>query len=146
MQADRSKGNHPFRAAAFIGRTNAMDLHLRGKSVLITGASRGIGAATAEAFAEEGSNVYLAARSTGAMQGIGRTLARSPSSQRHGAYCRPAQIGLFIGWRAKPRVSMSLSTMLAIFPAVRSTRLTRRRGVTKQRETGVRQVHRAHPT
>jgi hypothetical protein len=30
----------------------AMDLHLRGKSVLITGASKGIGAATAEAFAE----------------------------------------------------------------------------------------------
>jgi NAD(P)-dependent dehydrogenase (short-subunit alcohol dehydrogenase family) len=41
-----------------------MDLHLRGKSVLITGASKGIGAATAEAFAEEGSNVHLAARST----------------------------------------------------------------------------------
>ena len=31
-----------------------MDLHLRGKSVLITGASKGIGAATAEAFAEIG--------------------------------------------------------------------------------------------
>src|SRR5580692_9111365 len=48
-----------------------MDLHLRGKNVLITGASKGIGAATAEAFAEEGSNVHLAARSTEAM----RTLA-----------------------------------------------------------------------
>ncbi len=31
-----------------------MDLHLRGKRVLITGASKGIGAAAAEAFAEEG--------------------------------------------------------------------------------------------
>jgi short-subunit dehydrogenase len=48
-----------------------MDLHLRGKNVLITGASKGIGAATAEAFAEEGSNVHLAAHSTEAM----RTLA-----------------------------------------------------------------------
>ena len=47
-----------------------MDLHLRGKSVLITGASKGIGAATAEAFAEEGSNVHLAARSTDAMQAL----------------------------------------------------------------------------
>src|ERR1700674_3155072 len=40
-----------------------MDLHLRGKRVLITGASKGIGAAAAEAFAEEGAHVMLAARS-----------------------------------------------------------------------------------
>lgn len=34
-----------------------------GKTVLITGASRGIGAASARAFAESGANVGLAARS-----------------------------------------------------------------------------------
>src|SRR5437868_13949457 len=47
-----------------------MDLHLRGKTVLITGASKGIGAAAAEAFAEEGCNVHLAARNTDAMKAL----------------------------------------------------------------------------
>src|SRR5438477_12040338 len=37
---------------------------LEGKSALVTGASRGIGAAIATAFAEAGADVALAARST----------------------------------------------------------------------------------
>ncbi len=40
-----------------------MDLGLKGKSVLITGASKGIGLACAKAFASEGCVVHLAARS-----------------------------------------------------------------------------------
>ena len=47
-----------------------MDLHLRGKTVLITGASKGIGAAAAEAFAEEGCHVRLAARSGDQLKAI----------------------------------------------------------------------------
>lgn len=39
-----------------------MDLHLTGRRVLITGASKGIGAACAKAFLDEGATVLLAAR------------------------------------------------------------------------------------
>jgi NAD(P)-dependent dehydrogenase (short-subunit alcohol dehydrogenase family) len=45
-----------------------MDLELRGKSVLITGASKGIGLACARGFAAEGANVHLAARNTAALE------------------------------------------------------------------------------
>ena len=40
-----------------------MDLHLQGKTALITGASQGIGLSVARQFAEEGCHVHLAARS-----------------------------------------------------------------------------------
>jgi NAD(P)-dependent dehydrogenase (short-subunit alcohol dehydrogenase family) len=42
-----------------------MDLELRGKNVLVTGASKGIGLACAWGFAAEGCNIHIAARSAG---------------------------------------------------------------------------------
>ena len=52
-----------------------MDLGLRGKSVLITGGSKGIGLACAHGFAAEGANVQLAARSRDALETAAREIA-----------------------------------------------------------------------
>lgn len=51
-----------------------MDLRLRGKKVLVTGASQGIGAGLAEVFAEEGCNLHLVARSRDKMTALAQRL------------------------------------------------------------------------
>jgi NAD(P)-dependent dehydrogenase (short-subunit alcohol dehydrogenase family) len=56
-----------------------MDLGLNGKKVLITGASQGIGEGLAKAFAEEGCDVHLVARSTDRLESIkAEILAKHP--------------------------------------------------------------------
>ena len=45
-----------------------MELGLNGKTVLITGASKGIGLACARAFAKEGANLHLASRDAGRLE------------------------------------------------------------------------------
>lgn len=56
-----------------------MNIDLKGKSVLITGASKGIGRVIAEMMAAEGCNLHLAARDDGPMKELAATL-----SQQHG--------------------------------------------------------------
>lgn len=52
-----------------------MDLQLRGKTALITGASKGIGYASAEALAEEGVNVILVSRTEADLQAARERIA-----------------------------------------------------------------------
>ena len=66
-----------------------MDLKLTGKTVLITGASKGIGLATAEAFAAEGCSLHLAARSAEALNAAATDIAA-----RHGVRVTPHAMDL----------------------------------------------------
>jgi 3-oxoacyl-[acyl-carrier protein] reductase len=62
-----------------------MDLRLKDKTVLITGSSRGIGLASAWAFAAEGCRIVLSARSAG-------DLAEAEASPRAGGATVAAQV------------------------------------------------------
>jgi len=69
-----------------------MDLGLQGKSVLITGGSKGIGLACARAFAAEGCRVHLAARDrerlSQAARGLGSDVKTHSVDLRDGAALR----------------------------------------------------------
>lgn len=56
--------------------------HMQGKAVVITGASRGIGAAAARAFAADGASVVLAARSEGEITEIAQEIAADGGKAR----------------------------------------------------------------
>lgn len=61
---------------------------LAGKSCVVTGASRGLGRAIALAFAEQGADVVLAARSVGDLEG----LAREIEAKGRRALVRPTDV------------------------------------------------------
>ena len=69
-----------------------MDLRLKGKSVLITGGSKGIGLAAAKAFAAEGCRLHLAARDRERLERakaeLGGSVSVHPADLRDGAALR----------------------------------------------------------
>ena len=58
--------------------SHASPFDLDGRTALVTGASRGIGAATARALDRAGARVALVARTTGALESVAADLSRDP--------------------------------------------------------------------
>lgn len=69
-----------------------MDLGLKGKGVIVTGGSRGIGRAIAHEFADEGANVAICARSADALEATRAELAAKGVTV-HAASCDVADAG-----------------------------------------------------
>jgi 3-oxoacyl-[acyl-carrier protein] reductase len=67
-----------------------MDLQLKGKTALVTGASKGIGLGCAEILAQEGCNVHLAARSESALEEARKKIAATGVK----VTCHPLDLGV----------------------------------------------------
>ena len=60
-----------------------MDMQLRGKKILITGGSKGIGLACAQGFAAEGAIVHIASRSEKDLKAAAEGIAKQYKTEVH---------------------------------------------------------------
>ena len=65
-----------------------MDLGLKGKSVVVTGGSKGIGFAAAEAFLKEGAKVAICSRHEEELKEAAEKLSQYGEVYYEDAYCR----------------------------------------------------------
>src|SRR2546422_7947252 len=106
-----------------------MDLGLKGKTVLITGGSKGIGLACAMAFAAEGCDLHLAARNRELLETVRRTIRAAHSGvdvSLHAVDLRDGTALHDLALRAE--TARSWSTTRATSPAAPSSRWTRASG------------------
>ena len=82
-----------------------MDLGLRGRKALVTGASKGIGRASAEALAEEGVDVVLVSRTAADLE-----QARAEIAAKHNVGVRPGSRPSTNSAGARPGTSRSSAT------------------------------------
>src|SRR2546427_10337424 len=85
--SSRSRRAEPARdsAGALFTETGDMNLGLEGRAVLLAGASRGIGLATATAFAAEGSRIALMARDAANLSAAARDVRETLGARAGGA-------------------------------------------------------------
>lgn len=83
-----------------------MDLNLRGRKAIITGASRGIGAAIAQGLAEEGVNVALLGRKPDACKALSEVLVGE-----YGVQAPIVQLDLLERDRIKPAVDEAVEAL-----------------------------------
>jgi len=76
----------------------AAEIHLHDKVAIVTGASRGIGAAIARSFARAGAKVVLASRDQGALDEVAASI-RAEGGEAHGQACHtgdPEQVAALV--------------------------------------------------